>query len=129
MTQAFFTADWLLETITTAIPLVLVGLCTAMAFRVGFWNIGIEGQLWLGANAREREPNDGDVPLHCGVDSSTRSSCCLNSRTKEPTFNRENDWKRKERADLFKEVEELRKERSRLRAQVSAAKKRTNTPP
>ena len=49
--QVFFTADGLAQTVTTAIPLVLVGLCTAMAFRVGFWNIGIEGQLWLGAIA------------------------------------------------------------------------------
>ena len=29
-------------------PLVLVGLAAAMAFRVNFWNIGIEGQLFMG---------------------------------------------------------------------------------
>jgi simple sugar transport system permease protein len=49
--QVFLTSDGLAQTVTTAIPLVLAGLCAAMAFRVGFWNIGIEGQLWLGAIA------------------------------------------------------------------------------
>lgn len=29
-------------------PLVLVGLAAAMAFRVNYWNIGIEGQLFMG---------------------------------------------------------------------------------
>jgi simple sugar transport system permease protein len=49
--QVFLTPDGLAQTVTTAIPLVLVGLGAAMAFRVGFWNIGLEGQLVLGAIA------------------------------------------------------------------------------
>lgn len=49
--QVFLTADGLAQTITMAIPLLLVGLAAAMAFRIGFWNIGIEGQLLLGAIA------------------------------------------------------------------------------
>ena len=32
-----------------ATPLVLAGLAGAVALKVRFWNIGIEGQLWLGA--------------------------------------------------------------------------------
>ncbi|MQT14920.1 ABC transporter permease [Segnochrobactrum spirostomi] len=31
-----------------ASPLILVGLCAAMAFRVRFWNLGIEGQMIFG---------------------------------------------------------------------------------
>ncbi|MFC3231425.1 ABC transporter permease [Marinibaculum pumilum] len=34
---------------TSATPLILVGLAGAVALRVRFWNIGIEGQVWLGA--------------------------------------------------------------------------------
>ena len=49
--QVFLTPDGLAQTVTTAIPLVVVGLGAAMAFRVGFWNIGLEGQLILGAIA------------------------------------------------------------------------------
>lgn len=33
----------------TATPLVLAGLAGAVSLKVRFWNIGIEGQLWLGA--------------------------------------------------------------------------------
>ena len=32
-----------------ATPLILAGLAGAVALKVRFWNIGIEGQLWLGA--------------------------------------------------------------------------------
>lgn len=49
--QVFLTPDGLAQTVTMAIPLVVVGLGAAMAFRVGFWNIGLEGQLILGAIA------------------------------------------------------------------------------
>lgn len=49
--QVFLTADGLAQTVTTAIPLLLVGLSVAAAFRLGFWNIGMEGQLWVGAIA------------------------------------------------------------------------------
>jgi len=37
------------ETITKAIPLVLVGAGLTLAFRAKFWNIGAEGQLLMGA--------------------------------------------------------------------------------
>ncbi len=37
------------ETITKAIPLILIGSGLALAFRAKFWNIGAEGQLLLGA--------------------------------------------------------------------------------
>lgn len=49
--QVFLTADGLAQTLTGAIPLVLVGLAAVAAFRLGFWNIGLEGQLWVGAIA------------------------------------------------------------------------------
>ena len=49
--QVFLTADGLAQTLTLAVPLTLAGLAAAMAFRVGFWNIGIEGQVLLGAIA------------------------------------------------------------------------------
>ncbi|MCT4370034.1 ABC transporter permease [Yangia mangrovi] len=49
--QTFLTSQGLGQTVTAMIPLVLVGLGTALALRVQFWNIGIEGQLWLGAMA------------------------------------------------------------------------------
>ena len=37
------------ETITKAIPLILIGVGLAVAFRAKFWNIGAEGQLLMGA--------------------------------------------------------------------------------
>ena len=37
------------ETITKAIPLILVGCGLTLAFRAKFWNIGAEGQLLMGA--------------------------------------------------------------------------------
>ena len=49
--QVFLTPDGLAQTITMATPILLAGLSAAMAFRIGFWNIGIEGQLVLGAIA------------------------------------------------------------------------------
>jgi general nucleoside transport system permease protein len=47
--QVFLTPDGLAQTATIAVPLVLVGLSSTLAMRLRFWNIGIEGQLWLGA--------------------------------------------------------------------------------
>lgn len=41
----------LAETATRATPLLLTGLAAAIAFRARFWNIGGEGQLYLGALA------------------------------------------------------------------------------
>ncbi|MCP3875998.1 MAG: ABC transporter permease [Desulfobacteraceae bacterium] len=37
------------ETITKAIPLILIGTGLALAFRAKFWNIGAEGQMLMGA--------------------------------------------------------------------------------
>jgi simple sugar transport system permease protein len=37
------------ETIVSATPLIFTGLAVALAFRVGLFNIGAEGQLYLGA--------------------------------------------------------------------------------
>lgn len=39
------------QTLTTFIPLALVGLAASAAIKLKFWNIGIEGQMWLGAIA------------------------------------------------------------------------------
>jgi simple sugar transport system permease protein len=39
------------ETLTRATPLMLTGLAAAVAFRARLWNIGAEGQLYLGAIA------------------------------------------------------------------------------
>ncbi|SOC45965.1 nucleoside ABC transporter membrane protein [Rhizobium subbaraonis] len=51
LVAAFLTSDGLSQTVTAALPLILVGLASAVATRVRFWNIGVEGQLWLGAVA------------------------------------------------------------------------------
>lgn len=37
------------ETLTRATPLILTGLSAALAFRARLWNIGAEGQLYIGA--------------------------------------------------------------------------------
>jgi len=37
------------ETLTRATPLILTGLAAAVAFRAKLWNIGLEGQFYLGA--------------------------------------------------------------------------------
>ena len=39
------------ETLTRATPLILTGLAAATAFRARLWNIGAEGQFYLGALA------------------------------------------------------------------------------
>ena len=46
----FFNAAGISAGVGESIPLVLVGLGAAMAFRVNFWNIGIEGQMCMGAS-------------------------------------------------------------------------------
>lgn len=48
---AFGSRFALSETITRATPLMLTGLACAVAFRARFYNIGAEGQLYLGALA------------------------------------------------------------------------------
>lgn len=47
--QVFFTQSGLAQTLTMATPMVLFGLSAALALRLRFWNIGIEGQVLLGA--------------------------------------------------------------------------------
>jgi general nucleoside transport system permease protein len=37
------------QTLVSATPLLFTGLCAAVAFRMGIWNIGGEGQLYIGA--------------------------------------------------------------------------------
>ena len=59
------------ETITKAIPLILIGTGLTLAFRAKFWNIGAEGQLlmgaifatWTGLNFGENLPPYIIVPL------------------------------------------------------------------
>ena len=47
--RAFFAPGALTSTLVTATPLLLAGLAAAAAFRMRLWNIGGEGQLYLGA--------------------------------------------------------------------------------
>ncbi|MDQ6876440.1 MAG: ABC transporter permease [Candidatus Dormibacteraeota bacterium] len=47
--RAFFGPGALTSTLVTATPLLLTGLAAAAAFRMRLWNIGGEGQLYLGA--------------------------------------------------------------------------------
>ena len=48
---AFGSEDGVAETLVKAIPLLLTGLGVGVAFRMQLWNIGAEGQLYLGAIA------------------------------------------------------------------------------
>ena len=47
--DSFGTLYGIKETITKAIPLILIGTGLTFAFRAKFWNIGAEGQLLMGA--------------------------------------------------------------------------------
>ncbi len=44
----FFKASGVSTVIVQSTPLVLAGLSASLAFRVNYWNIGIEGQLFMG---------------------------------------------------------------------------------
>lgn len=48
---AFGNAYAISETLVKAIPLMLAGLAVSLAFRMKLWNIGAEGQLYMGAFA------------------------------------------------------------------------------
>ncbi len=48
--DSFGTMYGIKETITKAIPLILIGTGLTFAFRAKFWNIGAEGQLLMGAS-------------------------------------------------------------------------------
>lgn len=50
-TGVFGSVFTITETLTRATPLIFTGLAAAIAFRARFWNIGGEGQLYLGALA------------------------------------------------------------------------------
>ena len=45
---AFGSTDAFLETLVQATPLMFTGLAVLVAFRAKVWNIGVEGQLWMG---------------------------------------------------------------------------------
>ncbi|PWR03771.1 ABC transporter permease [Meridianimarinicoccus roseus] len=47
--QVFLTGPGLARTLTIATPMMLVALSAALCLRLKFWNIGIEGQVQLGA--------------------------------------------------------------------------------
>ena len=47
--QVFFNSAGLAQTTVSAIPLILVGLAATAAMKLQFWNIGLEGQVWMGA--------------------------------------------------------------------------------
>jgi len=49
--ESLGTAYGLSETLVKAVPLILAGLAVAVAFRMRLWNIGAEGQLYIGALA------------------------------------------------------------------------------
>lgn len=49
LVDTFADPEGLDQTLTRAIPLILVGLSVAVCLKVKFWNIGVEGQLWAGA--------------------------------------------------------------------------------
>jgi general nucleoside transport system permease protein len=51
VTGAFGTRLAATETLTRATPLILTGLAAAVAFRARLWNIGAEGQFYVGAIA------------------------------------------------------------------------------
>lgn len=53
---AFGSAYGLSETMVKAIPLMLCGLGIALAFRMQLWNIGAEGQIYMGAFAASWVP-------------------------------------------------------------------------
>lgn len=68
---SFGSAYGIKETITKAIPLILIGAGLTLAFRAKFWNIGAEGQLlmgaifstWVGLTFGESLPPYAIVPL------------------------------------------------------------------
>jgi general nucleoside transport system permease protein len=50
MIRASFTSSYgIADTLVSATPLILTGLAALVSFRVKLWNIGAEGQLYLGA--------------------------------------------------------------------------------
>nr|MBQ4317539.1 ABC transporter permease [Clostridia bacterium] len=61
---SFFTPFRIQETIHKAIPLIILSLGVSVAFRMKFWNIGAEGQFYMGAVAASWVAlNFGDLPM------------------------------------------------------------------
>jgi simple sugar transport system permease protein len=57
-----------LEVLVSATPILLTGTAVAIAFRAGFWNIGAEGQLLVGAIAAAGVgPAVGDLPSFVAI--------------------------------------------------------------
>ncbi len=54
----------LMETLTSATPLILAGLAVAIAFRTGLFNIGAQGQLILGAIVSTYVAITWDLPIY-----------------------------------------------------------------
>lgn len=61
-TSAFGSRLALTETLTRTTPLILTGLAAAVAFRARVWNIGAEGQFYLGAFAAVWASRGIDLP-------------------------------------------------------------------
>lgn len=51
MEGAFGSADGMMETLAKATPLIFTGLAAAVGYKAGVFNIGVEGQLYMGAFA------------------------------------------------------------------------------
>ena len=71
---AFGSRLGLSETLTRATPLILTGLAAAVAFRARLWNIGGEGQLYLGALA---VPALGMLPIMASLPAPITILLCL----------------------------------------------------
>lgn len=71
--RAFLDADAISGTLVAATPLLFTGLCAAVAFRIGFFNIGGEGQFYLGTIA------GSGVALAMGADTRTATAILVMS--------------------------------------------------
>jgi simple sugar transport system permease protein len=67
--ETLFNADALRAVLVQAAPLALVGIGAGLAFRVGFWNLGLEGQMiWGGIAATAVSLFEiGPAPLRLGL--------------------------------------------------------------
>lgn len=74
VTGALGTRLGLTETLTRATPLILTGLAAAVAFRARLWNIGAEGQLYMGALAVSAF---GLIPFLAGAPAAVVIALCL----------------------------------------------------
>ncbi len=49
VSRAFGSLTGIMQTLGFATPLMMTGIATAFCFKAGLWNIGVEGQLYMGA--------------------------------------------------------------------------------